>query len=541
MSFKHWRVTTRIRLLIGLALLGLSALCLASLFQLKSHMLTDRMEKTKSLVEVGMGILSHYQQLVDAGTLSQEAAKQAAKETLRGVRYGGSDYYFIFDTNHVYVLLPPKPAFEGQNKKDLQDTNGKFLIQELVKAAQRGGGFVDYWFPRAGQTESEPKLSYAALFAPWNWVIGTGIYIDDIDSRYREVALLLGGISAALLAALALLGWRIGRSVSGELGGEPAAAKAMMQQVARGDLQVAVGEPPPGSLLAALADMVDSLRSLVTEIGTEADSLVADAEKIKSASDDVSNASLHQSEATSAMAAAIEQLTVSSSHISDIAHDTEGDSRGAMELASQGRERADQASRAIQMIASTVTETSERIRALEDRAEQISSIVGVIKDIAGQTNLLALNAAIEAARAGEQGRGFAVVADEVRKLAERTSGATREIEQMIAGVQADTGGAVAAMNRVLPEVDAGVTLANSASESLGAIEAGANGTLSRVREVADATREQAAASTSIARHVDEIANMVEETTASIRETARTASRLEGIAQNLKQQIGRFRL
>lgn len=541
MLFTHWKVATRIRLLVGLTLLGLLVLCMAALFQLKGHMLEDRQEKTKNLVEVGMGVLAHQQQLVAAGKLSLDEAKQAARETLRGIRYGGNDYYFIFDTNHVYELLPTKPEFEGQNKKDLQDAKGKFLIQEMVRTAQQGGGFVDYWFPRAGQTEPEPKLSYAALFAPWDWVIGTGIYIDDIDTRYRGGAILLGGISAVLLIGLGLVGWRIGVSVLVQLGGEPVTAKTIMQQVAQGDLRVEVGNPPPDSLLASLNAMVNSLHELVAEINTEADSLVSDAEKIKQASDEISNASLHQSAATSSMAAAIEQLTVSSTHISDSARETEGDSHGAMELASQGRERADQASQAIQTIASTVTDTSSRISALEDRAVQISSIVGVIKDIAGQTNLLALNAAIEAARAGEQGRGFAVVADEVRKLAERTSRATTEIEQMITGIQGDTGAAVAAMNRVLPEVEVGVKLANFASESLGAIEAGAKGTLSRVREVADATREQAAASTSIAQHVDEIANMVEETTVAIRETARTASRLEGIAQNLKQQIARFRV
>ena len=188
-----------------------------------------------------------------------------------------------------------------------------------------------------------------------------------------------------------------------------------------------------------------------------------------------------------------------------------------------------------------MSDASGRIRALEERAKQVSSIANVIKDIAGQTNLLALNAAIEAARAGEQGRGFAVVADEVRKLAERTSSATLEIEQMITGIQNDTVGAVEAMSAALPEVQEGVELANSASESLQAIEDGARRTLERVGEVADATLEQSSASTSIAQRVEQIANMVEETTETIRGTAATAHELENIANNLKQQIGKFRI
>jgi methyl-accepting chemotaxis protein len=272
-----------------------------------------------------------------------------------------------------------------------------------------------------------------------------------------------------------------------------------------------------------------------------ANQVVENAEQISLASREVSIAAEHQSDATSAMAAAIEELTVSSNHISESASETEQDSLTAMTEAGEGSQRVEQATVAIQKIATTVAEASRQIHELEDRTKQVSSIANVIKDIAGQTNLLALNAAIEAARAGEQGRGFAVVADEVRKLAERTSSATIEIEQMIGGIQKDTIGAVSAMNSALPEVVHGVELAGSASTSLRAIEAGAGRTLGRVREVADATREQSAASTSIAQRVETIAQMVEETSTTIRGTAETANQLEFIAQGLKAQIGRFRV
>ena len=465
-GFNSWRVSTRMQLLIGLTLVGLLILCISALLQLKGSMLEDRKEKTKNLIEVSMGVLEYHQKLAQSGKLSEDEAKQAAKESLRNVRFGANDYYFILDTNHVYVLLPPRTEFEGQNKRDMKDANGKLLIQDIVANAVKGGGFLEYWFPRAGQQKAEPKLAYTTLFKPWGWVIGTGIYIDDIDTQFRRTAMVLGGISALL---------------------------------------------------------------------------IEHAEQINRASNEVSTAANQQADATSAMAAAIEELTVSSTHIADSARDTEKDSHESMSQASEGSGRVMQATEAIQKIASTVMDASERIRALEGRAVQISSIANVIKDIAGQTNLLALNAAIEAARAGEQGRGFAVVADEVRKLAERTSNATTEIEQMIAGIQNDTVGAVGAMNEALPEVEQGVQLARSASDSLQAIEHGAGRTLERVREVAAATQEQGAASTSIAQRVEQIAQMVEETTATIRSTADTAVELEHIAQDLQTQMGRFRV
>lgn len=533
------RVTTRMQLLVGLTLIGLILLCLVSLFLLKDSMLEDRKSKTRDLVEVALGIIQHQHQLASQGKLSEEEAKNAARDSLRGLRFGDNDYFFGFDTNGVYFLHGANQSLEGQTKLDMQDTNGKYIVRELIASAKAGNVFVDYWFPRAGQSNAEPKLGYTTLFAPWNWVVGTGIYIDDVDQEFRKAAWLLGGISATLLGILVFFGFLVSRSVLAQLGGEPKAATEIMQRIAGGDLTASIDRAPPGSLLFALGNMTASLRQMVSEINQDANQLVGNAEKIASASDDVTRAAEQQSDATSAMAAAIEELTVSSNHISDSARDTSQYSITAVELSGQGSARVGQAAQAIQQISNTVSDASARIHALEERAKQISSIANVIKDIAGQTNLLALNAAIEAARAGEQGRGFAVVADEVRKLAERTSMATTEIEQMIVGIQGDTVGAVEAMNAALPEVEQGVELAASAASSLQEIEQGARSTLDRIGEVAEATREQSAASTSIAQRVEQIANMVEATTDTIRGTASTAHQLQQIAVNLKQLISRF--
>ncbi len=534
-------VATRMQFLVGLTLVGLIVLCLVSLLQLKDSMLEDRKQKTRDLVQVAVGIVKHHHQLASSGKISEEEAKLAARNSLRDLRYGEDDYYFGFDTDGVYFLHGGNPKLEGQNKLDMQDTHGKYIVRELIAAAKAGGGFVDYWFPRAGQQNPEPKLGYTTLFTPWNWVVGTGIYIDDVDKEFRQVAWLLGGISTVLLATLVLFGFLVSRSILNQLGGEPKAASEIMERIANGDLTASIDQAPPGSMLNTLGGMTLALRKMVSEINSDANRLVDNAEHIASASEEVARAAEQQSDATSAMAAAIEELTVSSNHISDSARDTSQDSVAAVELSGQGSARVDQASQAIQQISKTVSDASSRIHALEERAKQVSSIANVIKDIAGQTNLLALNAAIEAARAGEQGRGFAVVADEVRKLAERTSLATTEIEQMIVGIQGDTVGAVEAMNAALPEVQQGVALASSASDSLRAIEDGARRTLERIGEVADATKEQSTASTSIAQRVEQIANMVEETTQTIRGTASTAHQLQEIAVNLKQLISRFKV
>ena len=443
------RLSLRIQLLVLLMLLGLLVLSLASLFNLRSVLIEDRKEKTQNLVEVGLGILSHYETRARRGELDQETARRAAREALRELRYAGNEYYFIFDTNHVYVLLPPKPEFEGQNKRDMQDARGVYLIRELVQVARQGGGFVEYYFPRAGQTTAEPKLSYAALFTPWDWVIGTGIYIDDVDTLFWREARILGSISLLLILLSSLLGWRLGLSILRQIGGEPHLAVQVMEQVSEGDLRVTPSQAPTGSLLATLAVTTAKLRTLIGQIDCDGDRLGLSAEQIKQAAEHIATAAARQSDATTTMAAAVEQLSVTSDHISASARATEQNSRTAMELAIAGRERIDIAAQSIANIAATVTTAAQRIHALEARGKDISAIASVIKGIADQTNLLALNAAIEAARAGEQGRGFAVVADEVRTLAQRTGEATAEIERMIAAVQEETQASVVAMNEIL--------------------------------------------------------------------------------------------
>ena len=540
--FNRMNISTRMLIIMLLSAIGFIALSTMALVEIKTSMMEDRKTKIRNLVEYAHTQLGFYDTQVKTGKLTLEQAQSLAKDALRAARYDGKEYFWINDFHPKTLMHPIKPELEGKDQTGNKDVNGKALYVEFVNVVRaQGAGFVDYYWSKPGSDAPVPKLSYVKGFEPWGWIIGTGIYIDDVDAAFKKDALLLGSLSAVVLFVLILLGYLVRTSIVRQLGGEPNEAAAIMHQVAAGDLTASVSNAPSDSLLGALDNMVRTLRGLIGEINSGANQLVDNAEQIKHASEEVAIAAERQADATSAMAAAIEELTVSSNHISDSARETEHDSHEAMSLAAQGSERVEEATLAIKNIASTATEVSARIHALEERATQVSSIANVIKDIAGQTNLLALNAAIEAARAGEQGRGFAVVADEVRKLAERTSLATTEIEQMISGIQGETVDAVSAMNTALPEVERGVELAAYASDSLRSIEAGAHRTLDRVGEVASATREQSAASTSIAQRVEDIAQMVDQTTATIRGTADSAGHLEGIALNLKQQISRFKI
>jgi len=539
-SFENMRVSTRL-IVAGVAVfLGLTFLTGYNLVEMKRDALSAHSQRIKDLVETTKGIVGNFQKLEADKKLTREEAQLQAKEALRTLRFGTDDYYFIYDFDGRAVMVAGNPKIEGQVLLGKTDAAGFKLWDALVEKGKAGTGYFDYVFPRAGQTESKPKRGYVIGVPEWQWIVGTGVYVDDVDEAVKKAALSAGLMSLAILAAVAGIAFLVSRSIVNQLGGEPATAIDLMSRAAAGDLTIEVHSTSKGSILDSAGQMVRSIRQMVTEITQSSTTMSKGAEQISTASKEVAIASQRQSDATSSMAAAIEEMTVSINQISDSAKETQDSSHASVALVEGGVTRIQSVSAEIGNIATTINDASARIRKLEESAKQISSIAGVIKDIAGQTNLLALNAAIEAARAGETGRGFAVVADEVRKLAERTSSATIEIEKMISGIQTDTVETADVIDAALPQADAGVRAAKEAVESLRQIKEGAQTTMARIRDVANSTKEQSLASDSIAQKVEEIASMVEETTAAMQSNAETASSMEKIASELTRLVSRFR-
>ncbi|WP_349251900.1 methyl-accepting chemotaxis protein [Azoarcus sp. L1K30] len=527
-------------LTVLVAMLGMLGLASFQLFHLRAQMLEDRKVMLRAAVDSAMSAVSGFEARESRGELSREAAQEQARSVLRSMRYLDDQYFYAYDTKGMGVAHPVRPEYEGASHWDRKDKEGTYTVRNLVAAAVDGDGFTSSLTPKPGSDIQIEKLQHLKLFKPWGWVIGTGSYVDDLDAKFFKVA---RGVLIGAALALVLVGavaWTIARSIARQIGGEPLTVMQLMGKASAGDLTVDVGHAPAGSMLASLGAMVDSLRGMMRQLGENAHSLVGNAEHIANASNQVAIAARNQSDATANMAAAIEELTVSVTHISDSASETESNSARAAEQAGVGEGTVLDAAREIGEIARSVTGAAERIRSLGVRADEISTIANVIKEIAAQTNLLALNAAIEAARAGEQGRGFAVVADEVRGLAERTASATLKIEEMVGAIQGETASAVKSMDETLPQVERGVTLTRKAADALNAIRGGANETLSRAQEVALATREQSTASTAIAGQVENIAQMVEETSATVGSTADSAKSLEKIALDLKTLISRFR-
>ncbi len=368
----------------------------------------------------------------------------------------------------------------------------------------------------------------------------------DVDRSASVFRRMLGVALTVLLASIGIAGglsFIMARGVMAQIGGEPAYATEITRRIAEGDLTISVQTHPGdnSSLLAAMRQMQESLRRIIGQIHQIVQEVARNTEQMSAVSRQVSSGSDRQSDSASSMAAAVEEMTASVGNVAANADGVRSMAAEARSLSEEGSGIVKSAITDINRIADSFRHSAELIQTLSTQTDEISSIANVIKEIADQTNLLALNAAIEAARAGEQGRGFAVVADEVRKLAERTTQSTQEIATMIAAIQSGTQSAVQGMDAGGAQVGQGVRMAAQAGDSMVQIEASTRKVLDAAAEISAALREQNTASNLISQNVEKIALMAEENGMAVKEVTQAAEHLEGLAGTLKTSVGMFKM
>ena len=354
--------------------------------------------------------------------------------------------------------------------------------------------------------------------------------------QYWVTGLVLFSIAFLVVALLTVY-----RRIIAALGGEPAVASEVVKQVAAGDLsvEIPVANTDSTSLLAAMKVMQSNLQKLIGEIQTNADMVASAAKKMTIAAEDVAWSSNQQSASSLEIAAAMEQSTVSINLMSDSANRAQTISGDSELLMNETSGVVSEAVNRIAKIATVVEQASQTVRTLGQESENVSKIVLVIKEVADQTNLLALNAAIEAARAGEQGRGFAVVADEVRRLAERTTQSTQEITTMISSMQSSARDAVTCIEDAVANVNEGVILTKRVGESVSQLGASSHEVKGIIIDVSSALREQNAASNEIARNVEQIAQTGERNSGAVGAVAKAATELQQLANSLTDSARHF--
>jgi methyl-accepting chemotaxis protein len=515
----------KIYVLIGLGFLGLLGNTFLDSRELASVLREKKQLELKHLAELALVVVKEQHAAAEKGEISVAEAQKRAQARLADMRYGNNDYFFIIDMQNRMLMNPTATKLIGQDMSEMKDPNGKRLFIEINETIRRhGSGFVDYLWQKPGSEKPQPKLSYVAGFAPWGWVIGTGVYIDDLDAQAwtsTQHSLMAAGLVLLITLAVstfmargitkplirmtvamkALADGRLDIEVPGigrhDEVGEMADAVEVFKTnaIARQrleaeqnerDVRAAAQRKADTNRLAddfegAVGQIIETVSSASTELEASAGTLTATAERSEKLATVVAAASEEASTNVQSVASATEEMASSVNEIGRQVHES---ARIANEAVDQARK------------------TNDRVGELAKAAARIGDVVELINTIAGQTNLLALNATIEAARAGEAGRGFAVVASEVKALAEQTAKATGEIGQQITGIQAATQDSVAAIKEI------GETI----------------GRMSEISStIASAVEEQGAATQEISRNVQQAARGTTQVSSNITDVQRGAS------------------
>ena len=525
-----------------------------NLVDVRQTLISERKASVKQATDTAIALASYYQKQAESGALSDAAAKTAAGNAIRALRFGQGGYIYIYDQDGVMVVHGARKELEGRNMHDAKDPNGVFFAREALKNAQGGGGFTRYSFTKLGQGDAIfPKISYDSWFAPWSWSIGNGVYIDDIDDAFRHQALVLGGLILVIIGVMLVLNRAISRSIGVPL----EQLTSTMRELAAGDLDVTVPNTNRQDEIGRMAGAVEVFKANGQEVRRLAK--VQDDERLaKERRAEAVEQLVHKFEDTAArlaqslsgsatelkgtaetMSAAATQATSQATSVASAASQATANVETVASAAEQLTSSINEISRQVADSARISTEaseetsrTNERVQGLATAADRIGEVVKLINDIASQTNLLALNATIEAARAGDAGKGFAVVAGEVKNLANQTGRATEEIGQQIAAVQEETRRTVEAIRGISSVID---QVRNISSGIAAAVEQQGAAT----REIARNVEQAARGTSEVSHNIGGVTESAEMTRDSAGNILNAAGILASDSETLRAEVTRF--
>ena len=540
---RNIRISQRIWLILIIALVSTLTAEGLSLSHLHKEIRQAEITKATHLVEVAHDLMAFYHQKELNGELTGEQARQQALSALAAVRYSGNEYYWVNDMNNIMIMHPLAPQTVGTDLTTMRNTEGVNVISEMVQLARsKGTASFEYSWPKPGEEDGSAKIAAFKHFKPWDYMIGTGIYVDAMQAKFRTAVISSVILSAVVVLAMFLLLFIIGRSISQPLDKIVNA----MRDVASGEADLTRRlDDNAKDELSQIAHYFNrfnrNLSEIIQQLGDSARQLISSSHQL----DQISNNSLRdmtrQSERMELMATAINEITYGVQDVAQNANAAAEEVEKANQGADNGRAQVERTIGEINQLSSSVSTAVEHMETLSSDAQEITSVLDVIRNIAEQTNLLALNAAIEAARAGEMGRGFAVVADEVRNLAQRTQQSTEEIHNMISKLQTNTQTVVSVINESSRHSQASVEQVNEAGAALEQIAQSMQQLVALNASIASATTQQSTVVEDVNRNVTEAAELARETTDGARETAQAGQHLASLGRQIDELIKRFRV
>ena len=542
-SLRSMSISRRLWLILIVAVLMLLTLGLLMLKQIHGDLYQAKRQQTQHVVQTASGVLAYYQNLEKTGVLTREAAQQQALSAVRGLRYDHDDYFWINDLTPVMIMHAANPKLDGQNLSAIRDPDGFAVFNEFVILAKaKGAGIVNYRWPKPGADAPVEKTSYIQLFEPWGWIIGSGVYVDDVQAEFTGQvwkASLIGLGIALLMALLVIL---IARSIVHPL----QAAVNAMGNIASGESDLTRtldthGRDEVTQLSQHFNSFTAKLRQVVGQLQECANALGQSSTELGTNASQAHDRSQQQSQQMELVATAINEVTYGVQDVAKNAEHAASEMRDAQAQAQQGQVNIDGSLQQIDQLSSTISQAVEVIRTLSSESTQIGGVLEVIRSIADQTNLLALNAAIEAARAGEQGRGFAVVADEVGLFAQRTQKSYAEIQELIERLQGHSEAAVKVISDSHSASQLTIEQAGQAGASLTAIGQALRNLNGLNASIASATLQQAHVVEDINQNVTQAAGLSHSTALAAEQSSVASAHLRGLSEQLGGLLRQFKI
>ncbi len=555
MRLGNMKISRRMALLVVLSVVGLVAVSAVDAWRTRGVLLEDRQVKTQHVVEVAYSVIANHYAQAQAGTISEDAAKQAAMAELEVLRYGNNDYFWINDLTPTMLMHPFSKKLIGQELGGMKDKSGKLFFAEMVDVVKRdGAGFVQYDWAKPDSDVAVPKISYVKGFKEWGWIVGSGIYIDDVNAIFWHIVMVQGGILLGLLAVVIPVSMLIANSIARPLVG----ATTSMTRLAEGDKSIEVHntelKSEIGDLSRALevfkrnalemdrlaaeqeelkkraeAERRQSMRDMADKFEATVSSVVnavtSAATELQATAQSLSATAEGASQQSNAVAGAAEEMT---QNVQTVAAATEELSASIREIGNQVTE----SSRIVGDAVNQAGDTNAKVKMLAEAAQKIGAVVTLINEIAGQTNLLALNATIEAARAGEAGKGFAVVASEVKNLATQTAKATEEISGQIRAIQDATASSAQAIDGITQTI-------NRVSEISTAIASAVEEQGAATQEISRNVQEASAGSAEVSTNITGVTQASQQTSAGSGEVLSAAAELARNGERLRHEVDAF--